>query len=146
MNPEEDRGGTLMINAARLAAVIRKEMIQFLRDRIMLFLVLFLYTGEVIMCTVALSFDVRNLPTVVADFDRSAASRLLMERFRSSGYFSIKHAATRESQVAALLNRGEAMAALIIPPEFSRRLATGVPVSVQLLLDGSNANTASVAS
>jgi ABC-2 type transport system permease protein len=145
MNPEEDRGGALMINAARLAAVIRKEMIQFLRDRIMLFLVLFLYTGEVIMCTVALSFDVRNLPTVVADFDRSAASRLLVERFRSSGYFNIRHAATREAQIAALLNGGEALAAVVIPPEFSRRLASGNPVSIQVLLDGSNANTASVA-
>ncbi|TAK00756.1 MAG: ABC transporter permease, partial [Candidatus Manganitrophaceae bacterium] len=145
MNREEDRRGALMINAARLTAVIRKEMIQFLRDRIMLFLVLFLYTGEVIMCTVALSFDVRNLPTVVADFDLSAASRLLVERLRSSGYFSVKHVATRETQIAALLNRGKVLAALVIPPEFSRRLAAGIPVSVQLLLDGSNANTASVA-
>jgi ABC-2 type transport system permease protein len=134
-----------MMNNMRLAAVIRKEMIQFLRDRLMLFLVLYLYTGEVIMCTVALSFDVRNLPTVVADFDRSAASRRLVERFGSSGYFNIRHVATRETQVAALLNRGEALAAVIISPEFSRRLAAGVPVSVQLLLDGSNANTASVA-
>lgn len=128
-----------------MAALVRKEMIQFLRDRIMLFLVFYLYTGEVIMCTLALSFDVRNLPTAVVDFDRSAASRSLVERFRISGYFSVKHAALRETEVAALLNRGEVMAAVIIPSEFSRRLAAGVPVSVQLLLDGSNANTASVA-
>ncbi|MFZ5862357.1 MAG: ABC transporter permease [Nitrospirota bacterium] len=134
-----------MINTARLAAVMRKELIQFLRDRFMLLLIVFLYTAEILMCTYALSFDVRHLPTVVADFDRSAASRLLTERFRSSGYFDINHQTTRDADLAALLNRGEALAALVIPPEFSRHLAAGTPVSVQLLLDGANANTASVA-
>lgn len=134
-----------MAQHQRLVAVMRKELIQFLRDRVMTFLILYLYTGEILMCTYALSFDVRNLPTVVADFDRSADSRLLAERFRSSGYFSIEHTTTRDAEVTSLLNRGEAMAALVIPPEFSRRLVAGTPVSVQLLLDGSNANTASVA-
>lgn len=134
-----------MSRNGRLAAVMRKELIQFLRDRFMLLLILFLYTAEIVMCTLALSFDVRNLPTVVADFDRSAASRSLAERFRSSGYFRIEHMTTRDAEIAGLLNRGEALAALVIPPEFSRRLAAGTPVAVQLLLDGSNANTASVA-
>ncbi len=134
-----------MIDKARLTAVVRKELTQFLRDRFMLFLIVYLYTAEILMCTYALSFDVRHLPTVVADFDGSAASRLLAERFRSSGYFDINHQTTRDAEIAGLLNRGEALAALVIPPEFSRRLVAGTPVSVQLLLDGSNANTASVA-
>jgi ABC-2 type transport system permease protein len=134
-----------MMDKRRLSALMRKELTQFLRDRIMLFLVLYLYTAEVIMCTVALSFDVRNLPTVLADFDRSAHSRQLTERFRSSGYFRIEHLATRDAELAALLDRGEALAAIVIPPEFSRRLTDGAPVTVQLLLDGSNANSASVA-
>ncbi|HEX7970887.1 MAG TPA: ABC transporter permease, partial [Thiobacillus sp.] len=108
-------------------------------------LVLFLYTIEVVICTVALSFDVRNLPTVLADFDRSAHSRQRAERFRSSGYFRIEHLAARDDELAARLDRGEALAAIVIPPEFSKRLAAGAPVTVQLLLDGSNANTASVA-
>lgn len=134
-----------MMAGGRIFALLRKELTQFLRDRVMLFLVLFLYTAEVVMCTVALSFDVRNLPTVLADFDRSAHSRLLAERFRSSGYFKIEHLTTRDDELAALLNRGGALAAIVIPPEFSKRLTDGAPVTVQLLLDGSNANTASVA-
>ncbi len=134
-----------MMDGRRVFALLRKELTQFLRDRVMLFLVLFLYTAEVVMCTVALSFDVRNLPTVLADFDRSAHSRQLTERFRSSGYFRIEHLTTRDDELAALLDRGGALAAIVIPPEFSRRLADGAPVTVQLLLDGSNANTASVA-
>lgn len=134
-----------MIKNGRMAALLRKEMTQFLRDRIMLFLVLYLYTAEVVMCTMALSFDVRSLPTVLADFDGSSYSRVLADRFRSSGYFRIKHLATQDAQISALLDRGEAVAVIVIPPEFSRRLASGTPVAVQVLLDGSNANTASVA-
>ena len=134
-----------MMAGTRLAALLRKELTQFLRDSTMLLLVLYLHTVEVVMCTVALSFDVSNLPTVLADFDRSAESRLLTERFRSSGYFNIEHATVRDGEVARLLDGGEALAAIVIPPEFSRRLATGAPVAVQLLLDGANANTASVA-
>lgn len=134
-----------MVARGRMGAVIRKELTQFLRDKVMLFLVVYLYTAEVVMCASALSFDVRNLPTAWVDLDRSAASRQLAERLRSSGYFDIRHGTTRESELAALLDRGEALAAVIIPADFSRQLAAGTPTSVQLLLDGSNANTASVA-
>lgn len=134
-----------MARHTRMVALMRKEMTQFLRARFMLVLILYMYTGEVLMCTFAMSFDVRNLPTVFADFDGSAASRALIERFQSSGYFNIEHLTTRNPEVAALLNRGAAMAAIIVPPEFSQRLAEGSPAAVQLLLDGSNANTAAVA-
>lgn len=130
---------------ARVAALLRKELTQFLRDKVMLLLVLYLYTGEIMMCTMALSFDVRNLPTAVADFDRSAQSRSLMERFTSSGYFSIEHTVSREAELARLLNNGSALAAVVIPTDFSRRLAERDPVAIQLVLDGSNANTATVA-
>lgn len=129
----------------RLAALVRKELIQFLRSRAILVLILYLYTGEVMMCTYAMSFDVRNLPTAVADRSGSAESRALVREFGSSGYFSIEHSAPDDTEVAALLDRGDVMAALIIPREFSRQLVQGAPASVQLILDGSNANAASVA-
>ncbi len=134
-----------MTRYGRIAALVRKELIQFLRARTMLALILYLYTGEVVMCTYAMSFDVRNLPTVFVDDARSAESRALMQDFGSSGYFKITHTAAADSEVATMLNRGEVLAAVVVPPEFSRQLAQGVPTTVQLLLDGSNANTASVA-
>lgn len=135
----------MMARYGRLAALVRKELIQFLRSRAMLALILYLYTGEVIMCTYAMSFDVRNLPTVVVDHANSAESRALFQDFGGSGYFKITHTAATDVEVAALLDHGAVLAALVIPPEFSRQLAQGMPTSVQLLLDGSNANTASVA-
>jgi len=134
-----------MARYGRLSALMRKELIQFLRSRAMLALILYLYTAEIIMCTFAMSFDVRNLPTAFVDRARSAESRALVQDFGSSGYFKITHAATTDAEVAALLDRGEVLAAVVIPPEFSRQLAQGAPASVQLLLDGSNANAASVA-
>ena len=134
-----------MARYGRLAALMRKELIQFLRARAMLALILYLYTVEIIMCTYAMSFDVRNLPTAFVDRARSAESRALVQDFGSSGYFKITHSAATDAEVAALLDRGEVLAAVVIPPEFSRQLAQGVPTSVQLLLDGSNANAASVA-
>lgn len=129
----------------RLAALMRKELIQFLRARSMLALILYLYTVEIIMCTYAMSFDVRNLPTAFVDHARSAESRALMQDFGSSGYFKIAHPSATYAEVAALLDRGEVLAAVVIPQEFSRQLARGVPASVQLILDGANANAASVA-
>lgn len=134
-----------MTRYGRLAALMRKELIQFLRARSMLVLILYLYTGEVVMCTYAMSFDVRNLPTAFMDHARSAESRALMQDFGSSGYFKITRTAATDAEVATLLNRGEVLVAVVIPPEFSRQLSEGVPSSVQLLLDGSNANAASVA-
>ena len=134
-----------MAGWGRLAALMRKELVQFLRARSMLALILYLYTVEVMMCTYAMSFDVRNLPTVFVDLARSAESRALVQDFGSSGYFRITHSATTDSEVAALLDRGEVLAAVVVPPDFSRRLAQGAPTGVQLLLDGSNANAASVA-
>lgn len=129
----------------RFAALARKELIQFLGARAMLALILYLYTGEVLMCTNAMSFDVRNLPTVFVDLSRSAESRALMQDFASSGYFRISHTAATDAEAARQLDRGETLAAVVIPADFSRRLARGETASVQLLLDGANANAASVA-
>lgn len=135
----------MMANGRRFVALVRKELIQFLRARILLALVLYLYTGEVLMCTYSMSFDVRNLSTVVADFDRSAQSRRLLQGFASSGYFEFTSTEARERDMAHALDRGTALAAVIVPKGVSAQLVRGEPVAIQLLLDGSNANTASVA-
>lgn len=134
-----------MAARGRWLALARKELIQFLRDRLMLLLILYLYTIEVLMCVYALSFDVRDLPTAVRDLDRSAASRELIDRFARSGYFRVDHRVAGEDELARLLDRGEVLAAIAVPPGFAERLVRGEPASVQLLLDGANANTASVA-
>lgn len=135
----------MMASGGRFVALVRKELIQFLRARLLLALVLYLYTGEVLMCTYSMSFDVRDLPTVVTDFDRTAQSRRLLQGFASSGYFALTRTDAHDRDVAHELDRGAALAAVIVPKGLARQLARGEPAAVQLLLDGSNANTASVA-
>ena len=67
--------------SGRLAGLITKAFAQFLRDPVMLFVVIFLYTAELVMCTMALGFDVQHLKLAVVDHDRSAVSRALIEEF-----------------------------------------------------------------
>ncbi len=128
----------------RLFGLLRKEMVQFLRDRVMLILVLWLYTGEVIVCALALHFEIANLPLAVVDLDRTPASRRLVEGFFAGGTFT---SAGRPSmrQATAWLQSGRARAALVVPEGFQRRLARGETAGVQLLLDGTNSNVAAQA-
>lgn len=129
----------------RLAAAVRKEFLQFLRDRMLLVLIFFIYTADVIMCTSALSFDVRNLQLAVHDGDRTPLSASLVERFTASGYFAAPMVVASPREVDRLLDSGQADAALLVPEGFARDIAGGQAPSVQVLLSGTNSNTASAA-
>ena len=73
----------------RLASLLTKEIIQFSRDRVILILILWLYTIEVVICAYALSFDVKHLPLAAVDLDRSVASQSLLEKFSISEAFDV---------------------------------------------------------
>lgn len=128
----------------RLLGLFRKEMIQFLRDRVMLILVLWLYTGEVIICAFALSFEIANLPLAVVDLNHTPASRALVEQFLATDTFSLAGRPTMP-QATEWLQTGRARVALVVPENFQRRLARGQTATVQLLLDGTNSNVAAQA-
>ncbi len=130
---------------ARLGGLLIKELIQFFRDRVMLVLILWLYTVEVVICAYALSFDVKNLPLTVADLDRSPTSRELTERFIVSGAFSLAGHAASAQEAAGLLEDGKARIALVIPEDFQERLERDRTPAVQVILDGTNSNTAALA-
>lgn len=129
----------------RLATLMLKEIIQFSRDRVILLLILWLYTVEVVICTYALTFDVKHLPLVVVDFDRSVASRSLQEEFSVTEAFDLIGYAGSEEDAGDWLQSGKAALALVIPDGFQRRLRRGESPGIQLLLDGSNSNTAAIA-
>lgn len=129
----------------RLAGLFIKELIQLLRDRVVLILILWLYTVEVIICAVALSFEVDNMPLAIVDLDRSAASRALTERFLVSDAFASAGFPGTSVEAAAWLQAGRARVALVIPESFQRSLARGDRAVVQLLLDGTNSNVAAQA-
>lgn len=129
----------------RLAAAVRKEFRQFLRDRLVVALVVFLYTAEIAMCTIALSFDVRDLKLAVYDVERSQLSARLVERFTSTDYFGELIPAASLREVDRLLDTSRADLALVIPAGFAQDLAGGRSPEVQVLLSGVNSNTANAA-
>lgn len=126
--------------AARLAGLLVKELIQFLRDPLMLILILWLYTAEVVICAYALSFEVENMPLAVVDMDRSPQSRTLVQRFLATNVFADAGRPASAAEAGAWLQNGRARVALIVPPEFQRDLLGNRGPAVQLLLDGSNSN------
>jgi len=129
----------------RLAGLIIKETIQFLRDRVMLILILWLYTVEVVICTLALSFEVKEMPLATVDLDRTPASRALVQSFLVTEAFALAGRLASEEAATAWLQSGRAHAALVVPQGFQRDLARGETPSVQVLLDGTNSNVAAQA-
>ncbi len=130
---------------ARFAGLLVKEMIQFLRDRVMLVLILWLYTAEVVICALALSLDVSNLPLGVVDRDATQASRALVDRFRRTDSFAVNAHASNLPVATRWLQNGRVRMVLVIPEGFQRSLARRSRPTLQLLVDGTNSNTAAQA-
>ena len=129
----------------RFFSLLIKESIQFSRDGAMLFLIFYLYTGEVVMCTVALTFDVKHVALVVVDQDQSMRSRELIERFSVVPEFRTVGRPLTEDEAGQWLQSGRAVVALIVPHGFAQRIGRGEAAPVQVLLDGTNSNTAAIA-
>ncbi|HXX37848.1 MAG TPA: ABC transporter permease [bacterium] len=130
---------------ARVLAQARKELIQFLRDRLSLTLALVLPVGLLLLLGRAFSLSVTNVPIVVQDLDDSAISHDLVDALRASITFHVVPWPVDEQPDQALVSN-DARAALVIPAHFGRDIARGVPSPVQLLVDGSDANTAKLIS
>lgn len=126
----------------RLLGLLRKELIQFFQDRWVLGLILWLYTAEVVLCTYALSFEVEHMPVAVIDQDASASSRTLAEVFDLSEAFDVAYVSTDPDEALRLLRAGQAGMALIIPSDFENAYRTASNPQLQLLVDGTNSNTA----
>ncbi|HEX9944683.1 MAG TPA: ABC transporter permease [Thermoanaerobaculia bacterium] len=134
-----------MLSPTRLLAMARKEVLQLRRDPRSLALAFALPILLLILFGYAISWDVRNIRTAVLDQDRSAASRELVDAFRASGYFSLVAFLERSGDIEPLLERGAAQLVLVIPPGFAADLGAGRTAALQAIVDGSDANTATIA-
>src|SRR6202451_1886696 len=129
----------------RIAAQIRKELTQIVRDWRTLALAMVLPLVLLLLLSTAISLTVNDLPMVVQDYDNSAASRDLIEAFRASNTFRIvAWPPDKQAEQALVTNAGRVV--LIIPVEFGKEMARGVNAPVQLLVDASDANTAKLVS
>ncbi|MGE6608582.1 ABC transporter permease [Halomonas sp. NPDC076908] len=129
----------------RLSSLLHKELIQFFRDPVVLFLIFWLYTIEVVICAYALGMEMRDLPLAVVDANESPASRRLIDDFVAGGNFRLVAHLRDVAAAEPYLERGEAQAVLVIPANFEHELYRGGGQALQFLVDGSNANTAAVA-
>ena len=133
-----------MLNVQRLLTISRKEVIQLRRDTRSLILAFLLPVALLVIFAYGISWDVNEIPTAVVDQDNSARSRALVEAFRSSGRFTIRERPAASAAVTTLVDRGRVQLALVIPPDFSADLAAGRPAQLQAIVDGSDANTATI--
>ena len=113
------------------------------RDRRTLLVILFIPLFFLWLYGYALNFDIRNVPLLVKDDDRSRESRELVEAFVTSGYFELVDAVQDDASVRFALDHGTARAALVVPGGMGERLRSGTAAKVQVLINGDNANTAS---
>lgn len=133
------------MNWRRTRAVARKECLHVLRDPRSLLIALALPAIMLLLFGYALSLDVDRIPTLIYDLDQTPHSRELIARFEGSRYFEVLGITDHYATIERRIDRGECLLALIIPDQFSADLLRRKPVQVQLLIDGSDSNTASIA-
>ncbi len=128
----------------RTWAICRKELIHIRRDPASLIQVILIPVVLLLINGYALTFDLKAVPLAVLNQDQSRISQELVQRFRASRYFQVDRYVASYDEIAGLLDRRQIMAAIVIPHDFSRQLKAGRPVPLQLLVDGTNANTANL--
>jgi ABC-2 type transport system permease protein len=133
------------VSATRLLALARKEWTQLRRDPRSMTLAFLLPVLMLLFFGYAITWDVNDLDLRVLDQDRTARSRGLVEAFEASGYFTVRERLAGYGEVDRAVGHGDAGSVLVIPPGFAADLAAGRSAPVQLLLDGADANTATIA-
>jgi ABC-2 type transport system permease protein len=129
---------------ARLGALLRKEYFQFLRDRSLIYIVLYVFTIEIYMAGTGFNIEVKNYPTAIFDRDRTQWSLQLAEKFRLP-YFRITQNITTDAEMVDLLNRGAVSLVVVIPHGFARSLMDKNVASIQAVTDGTLSNTSLLA-
>ena len=125
--------------------LVQKELRQVFRDPSMLRIIFIMPVFQLFVLGYAITFDVKNIDTLVIDRDGTSASRGLIDRFTHNEHFVVKQTADPGSGIERYLRRGEAVLALVIPKHFGRDLESGKSTQVQILLDGQNSNTSGIA-
>jgi ABC-2 type transport system permease protein len=131
---------------SRLKQMLIKEFIQAFRDKRTRFILFGPPLIQMLIFGYAANYEIRHVPTVVVDFDRTQESRELVSRFSSSPYFDVQRQLSDSRQVVDLLDRGDTVVALRINAGFSENLRKGQTAPLQVIVDGTNSNTALIAS
>ncbi len=123
---------------------IKKEFLQFKRDPKMFALILLAPVIQLTFLGFAANLDIKLVRTIVFDQDRSATSRDFIERFTSSGYFEIEEYVNSYDKIVEVIDKGDAILAIVIPNDFEKNIYNRRTASVQALFNGSDGNTAGI--
>ena len=134
------------MKASRVRAMARKEFIHIFRDPRSLGMGIAIPMIMLILFGYALTLDVDKVPMVIWDQNRSQASREFISHFLGSRYFALQAYVDHYNDVEKAIDSRRALTALIIPSDFADRLAAGKITKIQLIVDGSDSNTATIAS
>jgi ABC-2 type transport system permease protein len=129
----------------QLAAVFRKEVRQTVRDRRMMFMLVMAPLIQTVLFGFAVDFTVDRVPAVVVDRDRSATSRDHARRLLADGTLRLEGEALSARAAEEELDDGRAAAVVILPAGLGADLAAGRPAEVQVVIDGTDPNRATVA-
>jgi ABC-2 type transport system permease protein len=127
---------------SKILHMIRKEFRQLRRDRRMLYIVFLSPLLQLLLLGYAANLEVRDIALCVYDMDRSVQSRRLVSDFVESRYFRLESSVDRYESLDREIVDGRASVALVIPVDFSEKLLSGMTVPVQLIVDGSDSNSA----
>jgi drug efflux transport system permease protein len=133
------------VNHRRAWAIARKEFLHVLRDRRSLAMAVAMPILLLLLYGYALTLDVDNVPMIVWDQSQTSASRDFISRFGGSRYFSVKGYGWNYQELEREIDSGHALVALVVPRDFADEVRAGQPAAVQLIVDGSDSNTATLA-
>ena len=133
------------MNIKRIRPIVIKEFRQIRRDKRSLGVLLVFPALLVLLIGYALNFDVKHISVAVFDQDKTPTSREFVRSFSNSEYFDFNYSVENYSEISKLLDEEKAMIAVVIPPDFSSNLLGGKNTTLQILVDGSNSNTATTA-
>jgi ABC-2 type transport system permease protein len=129
----------------RLRAICVKELHHITRDARSLALALAMPVMMLLLFGFALSLDVDRVPTMIFDQDQTTASRALIREFEGSRFFEIRGMVSDYATIERAIDRSRVLMGVVIPRDYSQDLGAGREAQVQILLDGSDSNTASIA-
>lgn len=129
---------------SKIIHFIVKEFLQFKRDPKMFGIILIAPVLQLIFLGYAANLDIDRIKIIVLDNDKTSTSREFVERFTSSNYFRIVEYAENYDNITHSLDNGKAIAALVIPDDFEKKINRNETVKVQAIFDGSDGNSASI--
>jgi ABC-2 type transport system permease protein len=133
------------MNFRRLKAVAKKELLHIVRDVRSLYLALALPLVMLLLFGFALTLDVDHILTYVYDQDHTPQSRELLDQFRSSRYFQIQRDVSDYKTIERGIDSNAILLSIVVPKDYAKHLLSGQEAQVQLLIDGSDSNTAGIA-